>query len=273
MKSLPLQIALITFAALALAEPCSAQGAKPGTGSRIRLLYRIPRQELRVRKDAEVKGNTFRPIDDLESDLEFVSPAFGLDVDTGVGTLSFDYNQTLSRGATTLTNNIVFDGDLFTKRSVVRSRTAYREAEATLSIPFPLDDSLDLRLILGVRYLRFEAELRAESFPGRVNSATNYFIPVIGGGFDFFVFDKTYVFGAIRLLSYNLDSKDTLGLFNSSIDAGVTFREWRAGVRLELVEWGALILDYRSLTMTIHRKGARFRQILDGPAFGVSVKF
>jgi hypothetical protein len=248
-------------------------------GLNLRLLYQIPDIDTNVRLDASqtVLAPSFSLEDDLDADPGFFLPAFEIDWRTGsFGRFVFEYSEFRLKGATFLQKPIFFDGVNFRRNSPVQSEYEFRTLGASGHFAFPLDNWIDVSVIVAARYLKFYTSITDRLNFQAADDNVETLVPTIGLGIDLFLSKGLYVFGSYQALGYSLDGERQEDFFffvdSGDDDSRIFTREWRAGVRYEFAPWVSARVEIRSLTLRLTKGKARMRQNFDGIAFGVEVK-
>jgi hypothetical protein len=244
-------------------------------GLKLQLLYQIPDIETSVRLDASeaFKGNSFSIEDDLNANIELFLPVFAVELNSGgFGRYLLEYSEFRLSGADFLKRPIFFDGVNFPQDAPIRSKYEFRTLGATGIFNLPLDNWIDVSLLVSVRYLQFYTSLKAPRSFAKADDTVESLVPTVGLGLDLFLAEGFYVFGSYQILGYSLGSQKETEFLLLDEDSRVFTRDWRAGVRYQFTPWVAARLEVRSLTLRVRKGKAELRQDYDGLVFGVEVK-
>lgn len=279
-------LALLVAGVLLAPQEAQAQGLFPSpspaeTGgdlaTRVRLGYFIPILQGFVRLDESRNidgGRRGERLDwdrQLDLDQNFLVPTFELELAwESTGGLRVQYIEALWRGEVQ-NNQRIFQVEetRINVRNILESRYRFRTIALGGYIELPLADFLSARLLTTFRYVKNEIKIRAAPQGVSVRNSQEAILPTIGGGLDVFVWNVISVYGDIQWLD-----------FRTSIQGGedkrwrFRYREWRAGVRLELVEHAHMMLEWYSLVLDIRDYDTETYQTdLEGIRFMIAVQF
>lgn len=257
-------LAACVLAGLLLApQEAQAQGLFPSptpqnTGgdltTRVRLGYFLPILEGNVRLDTARSVNAPRRGEELDWDRQldldpnFLVPTFEVELAwEQTGGLRMQYIESHWRGEVQ-NNQRVFqvEEQRINVSNILETRYVFRTIALGGYIDVPLMEFLNARVMTTFRYVKNEIKIRASPQGISVRNSQESIVPTVGGGLDVFVWNIISVYGDIQWLDFRtsvLGGEDDRWRFR--------YREWRAGVRLELVEHAHVSVEWYSLYLDI----------------------
>lgn len=254
-------------------EPSSGGGSTVGDlVTRVRLGYYVAQ----VSGDLRVDGNHGTPgngtkLDfdkDLDLDPVFLLPTFEVALTwANGGRLWIQYIETVWQGEKVIKEPFRFDNTKYPRYEVADTRYSYRTISFAQAVDIPLTEYITLYILSTERYIRHETRIRAK-YTSR-NSSLEAILPGIGLGAEVLVYDMITLYGDVQWLDFT-----TSFLGGQDKELTLKYREWRAGIRLMLVEHAHILVEWYSL-QTIVKEGTqeRYKQLLDGVRIEVSVLF
>ncbi len=117
--------------------------------------------------------------------------------------------------------------------------------------------------------MKFESKIRSVQNGISDRNSVETLVPTVGLGLDVSIWQIISAYGDLQYLDFSLDwfgAKDGRWDYN--------YREWRLGVRLELVEHAHVLLEWYSLELTVEDgRQDRYKQSLMGPRIQVAILF
>lgn len=257
----------LALGALLLAAPqeAAAQGLFPSPGgadpyaagsleTRVRLGYYLPELRGFVRVDPARRISSNRRGDEIDFlrklDLaqQFVVPTFEVELAwPNVGGLRVQYLEALYQGETQSQFQILqFEEQRINVSNVLNTRYRFRTVALGGHVDIPLAEFITLKVMSTFRYVKNEIRIRATPQGISVRNSQESIVPTIGAGIDVFIWNVISVYGDIQWLDFRtsiLGAEDSRWRFH--------YREWRAGVRLELIEHAHVMVEWYSLTLGI----------------------
>ncbi|MEZ6187765.1 MAG: hypothetical protein R3F62_22495 [Planctomycetota bacterium] len=286
----PRAAAVVALLACAAAAPSQGQeiftpsprgGVGPQIGdltTRVQLGYFVPDLAGYVRVDGNngQRSNRFSFRRTIDLDPLYVLPTFEVSLGwQNGGRLWVQYFEARWNGETQTANSLFFEEQVIPAQSFIDSRYAYRTIAAGGELHIPLAEWALLRITTIQRYVKHEFRVRAFSSQRTFVSSRDSletFVPTIGGGVDIFAWGVVTVYGNMQWLD-----------FRTSLFGGedgkyeVAYREWSAGVRLELIEHAHIMGEWFSLEHTFRRGDSSqretYRTELNGVRIQVAILF
>lgn len=256
-------------------EP-GAAGGEPTIGplqTRVQLGYWVPDLRGYVKVDGfndRVEGSKmyFDRVLDLEQ--IFVVPTFEVHLSwQNAGRISVQYFEAAWYGEEVTQVQRQYEENTFPAGSFIESRYRFRTIALAGDLQIPLTDFLTARLITTQRYVRFESKLRSIQNQISDRNSVETLVPTVGVGLDVLIWDIISAYGEIQYLDF------TLNWFGAKDDRWeFSYREWRIGVRLELVQHAHVMVEWFSLELTVEDGlSDRYKQDLQGPRLQVAILF
>ena len=225
--------------------------------TRVQLGYYVPLHSGRLRVDGEngQRGSKISFRRTLDLDPLLVMPTFEVSFGwANGGRLWAQYIEGAWNGETQSARPIFFEEQIFPAQTFIDSRYKYRTIAVGGELHIPISEWALGRVLTIQRYVKHEVRIRG--FNGQTTfraarDSLETFVPTIGVGVDILAFGVVTVYGDIQWLD-----------FRTSIQGGksskyeVNYREWRAGVRLELVEHAHIMGEWFSLEHRFRRGSA-----------------
>lgn len=190
------------------------------------------------------------------------------------GAITLQYVEAQWEGETQTFVPLRFEEQIFNNGTLLETRYRWRSIAVRGELDIPVLDWVSAKIVTTQRYVKHEVRVRGFS-PTQAASERNSFeaiIPTIGAGADVLIWNVISVYGDVQWLDFRTS---TFG----AEDKRLTFkyREWRAGVRLELVEHAHIMAEYYSIE-TLVREGfnenkEEYRQNLQGVRVQVAILF
>lgn len=245
--------------------------------TRVRLGYFVPFLEGFVRLDTARsvtvprRGDSLDWNDRLDLNPNFLVPTFEVELAwEQTGGLRLQYLESHWRGE--FQNNIsIFQVEevRINQSSLLDSDYRFRTIALGGYIDIPLAEFLNARVMSTFRYVKNEVRIRAPRQGLSVRNSQESIVPTVGGGLDVFVWNIISVYGDIQWLDFRTS---VLGANNDRWR--FRYREWRAGVRLELVEHAHVSVEWYSLFLDIRDYNHETYQTdLQGVRVMVSIAF
>lgn len=269
-----MRFVLFTVVLLGLTWPMSC-AAQDDSGLRLRLTYQLPKIDTDIRLDAtrDIPGTSFTAEETLQATTDIFLPGFELDFKSGgYGRYVLEYFEFRLRGADFIREPIFFDGLFYPQAVPVRSKYEFRTVNLNVLLGFPIDDYLNLDFILSARFVQFFTSLTAPTAFQAADDTTTTILPTIGVAGELFIIDQLYLYGSFQILGYSIDGRKESKLLFLDDDSNVFTRDWRIGIRFEIVTFASILFEYRSLTLRVKKGKARYRQDVEGFAFGIEIK-
>ncbi|MGE0706849.1 MAG: hypothetical protein AB7N76_06555 [Planctomycetota bacterium] len=266
------------------AAPARAQGLLPApsgadpsaTGdlqTRVRLGYYLPRLEGSLRVDPAYPpdhGDNLSFARHLDLNQAFTIPTFEIELAwPNAGGFRLQYLENEWKGETQTTQSLLFEEERIQPLQNLDVYYRYRTIALGGSLDLPVASFLTIKLMTTTRYVKHEFKVRA--FPQALSERNSLeaILPTVGAGVDVFIWNVISAYGDIQWLDFrtslfgNEDKRFTL-----------RYREWRAGVRLELVEHAHVMVEWYSLFTDV-RDGSveRYKTELNGLRVMVAVLF
>ncbi|MBL4845419.1 MAG: hypothetical protein JKY65_07835 [Planctomycetes bacterium] len=258
-----------------------APSADPSAGgdlkTRVRLGYYIPILEGFVRLDPARaisegrRGDRVDYLKQLDLSQNFLVPTFEIELAwENTGGLRVQYVEALWRGETQNNDVIIrLEEQRINVGNILDTRYRFRTIALGGYIDLPLADFLTARLLTTFRYVKNEIKIRASPQGLSIHNSQEAIIPTLGGGLDVSIWNVIYAYGDIQWLDFRTS---TLGAEKGRWR--FRYREWRAGIRLELVEHAHMMLEWYSLFLDIRdHNREQYRTDLMGLRFMVAVQF
>lgn len=286
----PAPVLALLFVGLLLAAPpeASAQGLFPAPSggdpnaagdlqTRVRLGYYLPtlRGFLRVdparRLGSKRRGDRIDFLRKLDLDQQLIVPTFEVELAIpNVGGLRIQYLESLFRGE--VQNNfqiLQFEEQRINVANILDSRYRFRTIALGGHLDIPLADFITLRGMTTFRYIKNEVKIRASPQGISVRNSQEAIVPTIGAGLDILIWNVISAYGDLQWL----DFRTTL-LGGTDDRWSFRYREWRAGVRLELVEHAHVMVEWYSLFIEARDYNTeKYNTDLQGLRVMVSIQF
>jgi hypothetical protein len=280
----PIPAALLAFALLAAApQTAQAQGLFPAPRqpsdnfeigdmvTRVNLGYYVPRLTgffQIVGQDGT--GDKFHLNRDADLEPLYVMPTFeiALNWDNG-GEIVIEYMEGVWHGQNRLEKTLDFEENLASANDSLDTKYRFRSLALLGSIDLPVADWLKFMVLTTNRYMKFEVEVETDSGVFEERNSSEGYAPAFGVGVDVLVWNVISAYGDIQWLDF------TTEVFGGETgEYKFRYHEWRAGVRLELVQHAHISLEYYVLDLKIVKgESETFVQSLTGFRLFVSVLF
>ena len=222
--------------------------------TRVQLGYYVPLHAGQVRIDGKngQSGSKISFRRTLDLDPLFVMPTFEVSFGwANGGRLWGQYLEGAWNGETQTARPVFFEEQIFPSQTFIDSRYRYRTIALGGELHSPITEWALGRVLTVQRYVKHEVRIRG--FNGQTTftaarDSLETFVPTIGVGVDILAFGVVTVYGDIQWLDFRTD---VLGGKKGKYE--VNYREWRAGVRLELVEHAHVMAEWFSLEHRFRR--------------------
>jgi len=280
-------LAACVLAGLLLApQEAQAQGLFPSptpanTGgdltTRVRLGYFLPILNGFVRLDTartvqdRRRGEALDWERQLDLDQNFLMPTFEIELAwEQTGGLRLQYIEAHWRGEVQ-NNQRIFQVEerRINVSNILETRYIFRTIALGGYVDIPLMEFLNARVMTTFRYVKNEIKIRASPQGVSVRNSQESLVPTVGAGLDVFVWNIISVYGDIQWLDFRTSA------FGGADDRWrFRYREWRAGVRLELVEHAHVSVEWYSLFLDIRDySNETYRTDIEGIRVMVSIAF
>lgn len=263
--------------AQAIFEPTPAPDSQIGDlETRVLLGYWLPRLSGKLKLEGKFQpGNdfSFRRHMDLEDLLVLPTFEVGLMWRNG-GRVAIQYMEAFWNGETQLDNTRSFKDIDLPINSVIDSTYKYRSIALQAELHIPIYDFAVLRIIQTTRYIKHETKIRSFDRLNviSVHNTLEAIVPEIGVGADVSIWGPIHVYGDIQWLDFRTS-------INGAQENRFKFhhREYKLGVRLELVDQAHVLVEWFSLEHSV-KDGKRnsaeyYEQNLNGIRVQVAVLF
>jgi len=271
---------------LAAPDPAAAQTIIPpaprgdaegsGFGTRVHLGYWIPQLEGSFKLDGQDgPANRFGLRKNLDLERILILPTFEVNFAwEGTGKIGITYGEAIWTGQKFQGTARKFEEFIFSAGSVLETRYKWRTIALVGEVELPLFDFANVRLITTQRYVKHEVTVLSLQDLFEARDSFETLIPTIGLGADVFIWGVISAYGDVHWIDFRTtlfrEREDQLDFF---------YREWRLGVRLELVEHAHVLVEWYSLETNIKKgrvaRGGRieYDQSLQGVRVQVAVRF
>ncbi len=272
----PLGVAAAALVLLAAPEPAAAQlfpDPTPETAAvgdlvtRVRLGYYLPIVTGSSRVDeGDQKGAKLNYENDLDLDPEFFVPTFEVALTwKNGGRIWIQYMEQVWQGERINEGAFDWDAGFYFPGELLDSRYRFRTIALGGAIDIPIVDYVTLSIITTQRYMKHELRIR-----GNLSSEKDSFetlIPGLGAAAEVLIWGPIFAYGDIQWLDFRTN------LFGTTEERSFKYREWRAGVRFELVEHSFVLVEWYSLQTIVKDDTDRYKQSFDGVRVQVSILF
>lgn len=273
---------------LAASAPAQAQGLFPppttegggggGLETRVRLGYYLANIEGFHRVDPNsprepgVVGARFSYRRNLDLNQAFAIPTFEVELawkDTGA--IRLQYLENIWTGEDQVKQPFRYEEQLLQRFQQIDTRYRFRTISLRLELEIPIASFLKLKLVTTQRYVKNEIKIRASPQLFSVRNSQEAIVPTVGAAADIFIWNVIHAYGDIQWLDFRtswLGAQDKRWAFR--------YREWRVGVRLELVEHAHVMVEWYDLFLDIKdgdRDVERYQTHLQGVRVLVAVLF
>jgi hypothetical protein len=215
--------------------------------TRVRLGYYLPRLEGFVRMDSAfdstLPGADFTWNRDVDLNQAFVVPTFEVELAwPNTGSIRVQYMENEWKGETQTNKSFKFEEEFLLPFQTLDTRYHFRTVALTGGIDIPIASFITAKLLTTTRYIKHEVKLRSASQPFARRNSQEAIVPTFGAGVDVFIWNVISAYGDVQWLDFRtslLGAEDDRWAFR--------YREWRAGVRLELVKHAHVMVEYYSL--------------------------
>ena len=212
----------------------------------------------------------------MDLDPLFVMPTFEVNLGwQNGGRLWVQYLEGAWSGENQLTRNLFFEEQIYPGGAILDSTYKYRTIALGGELHIPVADWILLRITTVQRYVKHEVRVRG--FNGGADFRTSRdtletFVPTIGAGVDVFVWGVITAYADMQWLDFRTN------LFGGDENKyEVRYREWKVGVRLELIEHAHILGEWYSLEHAFTRgdssQSERYQQDLNGVRIQVAILF
>ena len=245
--------------------------------TRVRLGYFLPILDGYVRLDTSRKAQDQRrgeALDwerQLDLDQNFLVPTFEIELAwEQTGGLRLQYIESFWRGEVQ-NNQRIFQVEevRINVSNILETRYRFRTIALGGYVDVPIMEFLNARIMTTFRYVKNEVKIRASPQGVSVRNSQESLVPTVGAGLDVFVWNIISVYGDIQWLDFRTS------IFGGEDDRWrFRYREWRAGVRLELVEHAHVSVEWYSLFLDIRDYNHEtYRTDIEGIRVMVSIAF
>ncbi|RMG14259.1 MAG: hypothetical protein D6731_10595 [Planctomycetota bacterium] len=241
--------------------------------TRVNLGYYVPflmAGELKLSKRGATNGSRLDFDRNLDLEPNYMVPTFevALSWENG-GLLLIQYIEAEWVGNLRTGENLVVEEKTFTAGNFIDTRYRFRSIALRGEVEVPVNEYLSFQILTTQRYLWTRSRIRSTPQGESEQSTGETLAPVFGVGAEFLVYDQIVLYGDIQWLD-----------FRTSILGGEDhkyvqrYREWRAGVRLELVPHAHVLVEWYAVD-TFYEIGEekQFKQDLRGVRVQVSILF
>lgn len=206
----------------------------------------------------------------LELDPIFVLPTFEVHLSwANAGRVSVQYLEAGWDGETQTAVGRNIEEVFIEPGNILDTRYRFRSIALAGELHIPILDFATLRLMATTRYVYHWQKVRAFPKGASVKNRVEGLIPVLGAGVDVYVWDMITIYGDMQWLDFRTS---LFGGGDEQYEFG--YREWRLGVRLELVEHAWIMLEWFHLETKVIEGGAEeYEQRLGGPRLQVAILF
>ncbi|MBI3722926.1 hypothetical protein HY251_03070 [bacterium] len=244
-----------------------AEGEIGPLGTRVRLGYLLPFTDgsFKVSAYHGAFANRFDFKRDVDLQPEFITPTFEAEVGwQGAGRVWVEYWEAHQKGEVIapFESTLAYRNITIPRSDTARVSYQFRTVALHGSLDIPILDWVTLKITGTTRYAHFFTELRDRRIFLKDENNYDILIPGLGAGFDAFILDKIYVYGSLEWLDFSF--------FNH---APIHYREALLGVRLELLEYAHLGVEFYGLEIGVTSPRSEYHQRVLGPRIWVGIQF